>query len=218
MAKAGKRFIMVKHVIVTNRENKALVFKSDELKDNKYVEFNDESTTMASLNAVIDVLENIPEDSTDLHIVLLPKCLGLMLKLDQPAHIRDNGYKTDKGASLTQEFVDLMCYANELRAYLTTQVVRFKIQGSQLLYKNEIEMINTCWKITDKVVKPNYTNKARQQAGQKVQRPAGAVKPTRPNASKPAPKPVAKQQPVNKNVVQEDSTEYQAVSLDDIVF
>lgn len=218
MAKAGKRFIMVKHVIVTNRENKALVFKSDELKDNKYVEFNDESTTMASLNAVIDVLENIPEDSTDLHIVLLPKCLGLMLKLDQPAHIRDNGYKTDKGASLTQEFVDLMCYANELRAYLTTQVVRFKIQGSQLLYKNEIEMINTCWKITDKVVKPNYTNKARQQAGQKVQRPEGAIRPTRPNASKPAPKPVVKQQTTKQNVVQEDETEYQAVSLDDIIF
>jgi hypothetical protein len=214
MAKAGKRFIMVKHVIVTNRENKALVFKSDELKDNKYVEFNDESTTMASLNAVIDVLENIPEDSTDLHIVLLPKCLGLMLKLDQPAHIRDNGYKTDKGASLTQEFVDLMCYANELRAYLTTQVVRFKIQGSQLLYKNEIEMINTCWKITDKVVKPNYTNRPRQQAGQKVNRPAGAVRPTRPNASKPAQKSVVEQQ----NTVQEDEIEYQAVSLDDIVF
>ena len=214
MAKAGKRFIMVKHVIVTNRENKALVFKSDELKDNKYVEFNDESTTMASLNAVIDVLENIPEDSTDLHIVLLPKCLGLMLKLDQPAHIRDNGYKTDKGASLTQEFVDLMCYANELRAYLTTQVVRFKIQGSQLLYKNEIEMINTCWKITDKVVKPNYTNRPRQQAGQKVNRPAGAVRPTRPNASKPAQKSVIEQQ----NVVQEDEIEYQAVSLDDISF
>ena len=212
MAKAGKRFIMVKHVIVTNRENKALVFKSDELKDNKYVEFNDESTTMASLNAVIDVLENIPEDSTDLHIVLLPKCLGLMLKLDQPAHIRDNGYKTDKGASLTQEFVDLMCYANELRAYLTTQVVRFKIQGSQLLYKNEIEMINSAWKITDKVVKPNYTNKVRQQAGQKVQRPEGAIRPTRPNVSKPAPKLV------KQNVVQEDEVEYQAVSLDDIIF
>ncbi len=213
MAKAGKRFIMVKHVIVTNRENKALVFKSDELKDNKYVEFNDESTTMASLNAVIDVLENIPEDSTDLHIVLLPKCLGLMLKLDQPAHIRDNGYKTDKGASLTQEFVDLMCYANELRAYLTTQVVRFKIQGSQLLYKNEIEMINNAWKITDKVVKPNYTNRPRQQAGQKVNRPEGAVRPTRPG--KPANKPVVKQQ---QNVVQEDKVEYQAVSLDDISF
>lgn len=208
----------VKHIIITNRDNKALVFKSEEMKDNKYVEFKDDSTTMASLNAVIDVLENIPEDSEDLHIVLLPKCLGLMLKLDNPAHIRDNGYKTDKGASLTEEFVDLMCYANELRAWLTTGVVRFKIQGSQLLYKNEIEMINAAWKITDKVVKPNYTNKARQQAGQKVQRPVGVVKPTRPNASKPAPRPVAKQQPVNNNVVQEDSTEYQAVSLDDIVF
>ena len=185
MAKAGKRFIMVKHVIVTNRDNQALVFKSDELKDNKYASVKDESTTMASLNAVINVLENIPEDSEDLHIILIPKCLGLMLKMDQPAKIRDNGYKTDKGASLTEEFVDLMVYANELRAYLTTGVVRFKIQGSQLLYKNEIEMINTAWKITDKVVKPNYTNKPRQQAGQKVQRPAGLIKPTRPTAVKP---------------------------------
>ncbi len=203
---------MVKHVIVTNRDNKAFVFKSEEMKDNKYVEYNDDSTTMASLNAVIEVLENIPEDSSDLHIVLLPKCLGLMLKLDQPAHIRDNGYKTDKGASLTEEFVDLMCYANELRAYLTTQVVRFKIQGSQLLYKNEIEMINNAWKITDKVVKPNYTTKPRQQAGQKVTRPEGAVRPTRPTNVKPA-KPVQQ-----TNVVQEDETQYQAVSLDDIMF
>ena len=107
MARAGKRLIMVKHVIITNRDNKALVFKSDELKANKYVEFTDEnSTTMASLNAVGDVLENIPEDSAELLIVLIPKCLGLMLKMDQPAKIREKGYKTDKGASLTQEFVD----------------------------------------------------------------------------------------------------------------
>ncbi len=204
----------VKHIIITNRDNKAFVFKSEELNNNKYTEFQDASTTMASLNAVVEVLENIPEDSQDLHIVLLPKCLGLMLKMDQPAKIRDNGYKTDKGASLTEEFVDLMCYANELRAYLTTQVVRFKIQGSQLLYKNEVEMINNAWKITDKVVKPNYTNKPRQQAGQKVNRPAGAVRPTRPNVSKPASKPVQQQ----VNTVQEDTEEYQAVSLDDISF
>ena len=214
MAKAGKRYIMaVKHIIVTNRDNKAFVFKSEEMKDNKYVEFQDESTTMASLNAVIEVLENIPEDSSDLHIVLLPKCLGLMLKLDQPAKIRDNGYKTDKGTALTEEFVDLMCYANELRAYLTTQIVRFKIQGSQLLYKNEIEMINSAWKITDGLVKPSYTNRPRQQAGQKVQRPAGAVRPTRPGAVKPATKVVNNQQ-----VVQEEPAEYQAVSVDEIPF
>ena len=204
---------MVKHIIITNRDNKAFVFKNEELKQNKYVEYNDESTTMASLNAVVEVLENIPEDSADLHIVLLPKCLGLMLKLDQPAKIRDNGYKTDKGASLTEEFVDLMCYANELRAYLTTQVVRFKIQGSQLLYKNEIEMINSAWKITDGLVKPNYTNRPRQQAGQKVNRPEGAVRPTRPGGAKPAPKAVVKQQQV-----QEEPETYHAVSLDEIPF
>ena len=205
MAKARKRFIMVKHIVITNRDNQALVFKSEELKDNKYASVKDESTTMASLNAVINVLENIPEDSDDLHIILIPKCLGLMLKMDQPAKIRDNGYKTDKGASLTEEFVDLMVYANELRAYLTTGVVRFKIQGSQLLYKNEIEMINTAWKITDKVVKPNYTNKPRQQAGQKVQRPAGLVKPTRPGAMKTP-------------VVEDKQVEFQAIDMNDISF
>lgn len=200
---------MVKHIIITNRDNKALVFKSEEMKNNKYVEFKDNSTTMASLNAVIDVLENIPEDSEDLHIVLLPKCLGLMLKMDNPAHIRDNGYKTDKGTSLTEEFVDLMCYANELRAWLTTGVVRFKIQGSQLLYKNEIEMINAAWKITDKVVKPNYTGKQRQQAGQKVSRPAGAVRPTRPANIKST-----------STTIQEDQAEYtyEKVDLKDIRF
>jgi hypothetical protein len=142
---------MVKYKIITTKSSLAMVFDKKGLEDNKYVEYNDESTTMASLYAVIDVLENIPEDSEDLHIILLPKCLELMLKLDQPAKIRDNGYKTEKGASLTEEFVDLMCYANELRAYLTTGVVRIKIQGSQLLYKNEIEMINTAWKITDSI-------------------------------------------------------------------
>ena len=142
---------MVKFKIITTKSSLAMVFDNEGLEDNKYVEFQDESTTMASLNAVINVLENIPEDSDDLHIVLLPKCLGLMLKLDSPAHIRDNGYKTDEGAELTPEFVDLMCYANELRAWLTTQTVRFKMQGSQLLHKNEIEMINKAWRITSSI-------------------------------------------------------------------
>ena len=201
----------VKHVVVTNRNNSAFVFKNEEMKDNKYVEIKDNnSTTMASLNAVINVLENIPENSEDLHIVLLPKCLGLMLKLDNPAHIRDNGYKTDKGAELTQEFVDLMCYANELRAWLTTGVVRFKIQGSQLLYKNEVEMISKAWKITDELVKP--VNNKKPQQGQKISRPAGVKKPVRPNAYN-APKPV-----MNQNVVKEDEEQYQVVSLDDIDF
>ena len=183
----------VKHIIITNRNNSAFVFKGEELKDNKYQEFKDaNSTTMASLNAVIDVLENIPEDSEDLHVVLLPKCLGLMLKLDQPAKIRDNGYKTDKGASLTEEFVDLMVYANELRAWLTTGTVRFKIQGSQLLYKNEVEMINTAWKATDQLAKP-----VKKQAPKgKVTRPSGIVKPTRPSKYNPAQKVVEQETPM----------------------
>ena len=217
MANGQKENVMsVKHVILTNRNNSAFIFKSEEMKDNKYVEVKDDnSTTMASLNAVISVLENIPEDSSDLHIVLLPKCLGLMLKLDNPAHIRDNGYKTDKGAELTKEFVDLMCYANELRAWLTTGVVRFKIQGSQLLYKNEIEMINTAWRITDGLVKPSYTNKARQQAGQKVNRPAGVKKPVRPTNYTTN---VVQEESVAYNAVKEEPVEYQSISEDEIDF
>ena len=196
----------VKHVILTNRDNKAFVFKGEELKANKYTEFKDDnSTTMASLNAVIDVLENIPEDSEDLHVVLLPKCLGLMLKMDNPAKIRDNGYKTEKGASLTEEFVDLMCYANELRAWLTTGTVRFKIQGSQLLFKNEVEMINQAWRATDRIAKP--VNNRKPQKG-KVARPSGVVKPTRPTKYGA----VQKQQ-VN-NVVEDKQEEYVVESVE----
>lgn len=165
---------MVKHVIVTNRDNKAFVFKGEELKANKYTEFKDNnSTTMASLNAVIDVLENIPEDSEDLHVVLLPKCLGLMLKLDQPAKIRDNGYKTEKGASLTEEFVDLMCYANELRAWLTTSVVRLKLHGSSLLYPNEVKMIKEAWDKLDNLEKPQRPVANKPEV--KPERPTGFV-------------------------------------------
>ena len=179
MAKAGKRYIMaVKHIIVTNRDNKAFVFKSEEMKDNKYVEFQDESTTMASLNAVIEVLENIPEDSSDLHIVLLPKCLGLMLKLDQPAKIRDNGYKTEKGAALTQEFVDLMCYANELRAWLTTNVVRLKLHGSSLLFPNEVKMIKNAWDRLDAIVKPERPSNNYERPENKPERPNNFVEVT----------------------------------------
>ena len=147
---------MTKHIIITHYYNRAFVFTGEDLQDNKYkyTEYTDEYTGVASLNAVIDVLENIPEDSEDLHILHLPECLRAMIQLDNPAQIRDNGYRTDDGLTLSDYFVDLMCYANELRAWLTTQVVRFKPQGSQLLYKNEIELINKAWDMTKRMTKP----------------------------------------------------------------
>ena len=41
-SRGQKEFKMsVKHIIITNRDNKALVFKSEEMKDNKYVEIVD---------------------------------------------------------------------------------------------------------------------------------------------------------------------------------
>ena len=132
---------------------------------------------MAALNAVAEVLENLDADSEDLHIILVPKCLGLLLKLDGPAKIRENGYKTEKGTELSEEFVNYMCAINELREWLGTNVVRFKIQGSQLLYKNELEMISNCWKITDTVLKATKTNRFtgrnRGKAGDRVRKPAG---------------------------------------------
>jgi predicted ribonuclease YlaK len=202
----------VKHCIIVGRDNNAIIVKSEGLKDNKYATIKDEnSTTMACLNAVIEVLENIPEDSKDLHVLLIPKCLGLMLKQDNPQHIKDNGYRTDKGSELSEGLIDLMIYANELRAWLTTSTVRFKIQGSQLLYKNEQTMINQCWDLLDKIMKPKSNNKPQRAAGTKPQRPDGVRKPQRPDGVRKPTKPGSKPQ-----VTREESYEeqYEEVNVD----
>jgi predicted ribonuclease YlaK len=160
-----------KHVVLVNRNGKCMI---NNVNNGKYMTVTDESTTMASLRAFIDVLEGLDENATETTIILVPKTLALLLKMDRPAQIRDNGYKTpETGKELTQEFVDLMCYANELRAWLTTSVVRLKLHGSSLLYPNEVKMIKEAWDKLDNLEKPQrpVTNKPEV----KPERPTGFV-------------------------------------------
>ena len=145
----------MERIVVTNGVNKAFVLTEANIHhNNKYVEYcdNSNSTTMATLNAVIDVLESIPEDSEDLHIIYVPECLSLMIRLEDAVRIRDNEYRTKDGVELSEEFVDLMCYANELRAWLTPSIVKLKLQGSCLLYEEEQALINKAWNITKKII------------------------------------------------------------------
>ena len=163
-----------KHVVLVNRNGKCMI---NNVNNGKYMTVTDESTTMASLKAFVDVLESLDENAKDTTIILVPKTLALLLKMDRPAQIRDNGYKTpETGKELTKEFVDLMCYANELRAWLTTSVVRLKLHGSSLLYPNEVKMIKDAWDKLDNLEKPQRpVNKTYEKPERKPMRPAGFV-------------------------------------------
>jgi hypothetical protein len=110
------------------------------------------------------------DNEEDTMILLVPKTLGLMLKLDGPKEIKANGYKTVNGTKLTKNFVDTMIYANELREWLGTTVIRFKIHGSDILYPNEKRLINDCWNALNKMT----NTKGKYNKNKKVERPAQA--------------------------------------------
>lgn len=169
----------VKHYVIVNREGLSLVYNSE---NGNYVQVKDEgqSSSMASLNALLNVLENLDENSEDLTVILVPKSLGLLLKMDAPKTIQENGYKTEKGTELTKEYVDLMVYANELREWLGTNIVRLKIHGSTILYKNEVNMINACWNKLDEILKP--ANKRPNRPNKTVAK--RTTKPVKPQGTK----------------------------------
>lgn len=143
----------IRHFAITNRESNAFIFASDR---EQYITVESTTTTMASLQAVANILDKIvkdvkaDEEYTTLNIILIPKTLSLLLKRDEAKKIKANGYKTLKNNKpLTKEFVDLMIYINNLRDWLTTSTVRFKIQGSEILYPNEREFIQVAWEQTN---------------------------------------------------------------------
>jgi hypothetical protein len=166
---------MIKHLCIVNRNNEAVIFANG-TEEYKVVK-DDNSTTMATLTATINILEKLVKDveegtynEEDTMILLVPKTLGLMLKLDGPKEIKANGYKTVNGTKLTKNFVDTMIYANELREWLGTTVIRFKIHGSDILYPNEKRLINDCWNALNKMT----NTKGKYNKNKKVERPAQA--------------------------------------------
>ena len=158
------------NIVITARNNTAVVFRQNDIAKCRYTKVvkKDAGTAMASLYAIAQVLESIDENRKDCTTIIIPKFLGLMLKINAPAEIRANGYKTQYGKELSREYVDMMCYINELRSYLTTRVVRFLIEGSTRLTREQTMLIGKCWDVTDTIVKP--ANKE-VRMDQKITRP-----------------------------------------------
>lgn len=145
----------IKHLCVVSRGDQVLTYNNS---NKKYSIFNCPEGTGASMGAlqtIATILENISDEEKDLNIILIPKNLGLLLKRDTAYEIRDNEYKTKTGKQLTKEYVDMMCYINDLRAWFGTDVVRMKIAGSEALYPNEKKIIKDTWDKFDELLKQN---------------------------------------------------------------
>ena len=145
----------IKHLCIVSREDQVLTYNNS---NKKYSIFNCPEGTgasMSALQAIATLLENIPEEEKDLNIILIPKNLGLLLKRDTAYEIRDNDYTTKTGKKLTKEYIDMMCYINDLRAWFGTDIVRMKIAGSEALYPNEKKIIKDTWEKFDELTKQN---------------------------------------------------------------
>ena len=145
----------IKHLCIVSREDQVLTYNNS---NKKYSIFNCPEGTgasMSALQAIATLLENIPEEEKDLNIILIPKNLGLLLKRDTAYEIRDNDYTTKTGKKLTKEYIDMMCYINDLRACFGTDIVRMKIAGSEALYPNEKKIIKDTWEKFDELTKQN---------------------------------------------------------------
>jgi predicted ribonuclease YlaK len=145
----------INHLCVVSRGDQVLTYNNT---NKKYSIFNCPEGTGASMSAlqtIATLLENIPENETNLNIILIPKNLGLLLKKETAYEVRDNNYTTKTGKKLTKEYIDMMCYINDLREWFGTSIVRFKIAGSEALYANEKKIIKDTWNKFDELTKQN---------------------------------------------------------------
>lgn len=160
------------NIVVTARDNIAIVFRQSDINQCKYtkvVRGVAEDTAMTALYAIAEVLENMNPNAKECTTIIIPKFLGLLLKISAPAEVRARGYVSEYGKQLSKEYIDIMCYINELRSYLTTKVVRLTITGSSRLTREQVILIGKCWDITDTVIAPSRKKEVR--AEQKTNKP-----------------------------------------------
>ena len=164
---------VVNTLVIVNRAGKSLVMNG---RTNKYAVSSDanNSSVMASLNILANLVEKMERTDNVLNIVLVPKSLGGILKLDVVNEWIANGNKTAGGKQLTQEYVDLVKYINDMRKYLGSNNLILKVQGGTLINKNEKAMINNAWLQMDKVEK--RAPRVKPQGDNKPAMPASAVK------------------------------------------
>ena len=142
---------------LVGRNGKALLLNNT---TNKYstLEDNDGSTTMACIKMLANLVEKFEQTEDTLNIVFLPRNLGGILKLTAVDEWIANGNKTANGTELSAEYVELAKYITDMRKWLGTKNLVFKIQGGDLIRQNEKVMIDKAWRQLDKIVaKPGKT-------------------------------------------------------------
>jgi hypothetical protein len=160
---------------LVGRNGKALLLNNT---TNRYsvLDDNNGSTTMACIKMLANLVEKFEQTEDILNIVFLPRNLGGILKLTAVDEWIANGNKTANGTQLSAEYVELAKYITDMRKWLGTNNLVFKIQGGDLIRNNEKGMIDKAWRQLDKVTSKN--NKT-------YSRPASTnVRPVTPNAVK----------------------------------
>ena len=163
---------MNKNIVIVNRNNKALIYNAV---SGKFQVVEDNNTSMASIKAVISLLEKLDENATELTTIIVPRSLSIMLQMNRPQSIKDNGYKSeDESRSYTKEYIDSLIYINQLRKYLGSKIVQFRIQvtgANSILTKEQNQAVRNAWALMDSLEKPqSVPNKL-----QRPQRPQGIM-------------------------------------------
>ena len=137
---------------------------------NKFSTLDDSngSTTMACIKMLAHLVEKFEQTEDTLNIVFLPRNLGGILKVNAVDEWIANGNKTTNGTQLSKEYVEFAKYISDMRVWLGTNNLIFKIQGGDLVRNNEKKMIDTAWRQLDKITKktkaPEYTRPASKGA------------------------------------------------------
>lgn len=133
---------------VVNRNGKALLVGAN----NKYVEFNGESTAKAGMLAIAKVLELLADIADDYNTatILLPKNLFYLLKRDTVYEWVNNGNKAKSGTILDDEYVELAKYIVDMKAWLGSKI-KFKLTGTRIVSAEEHNFMKSAWDLLDKV-------------------------------------------------------------------
>ena len=168
--------VVVNYSIV-GRNGKAMIMNHN---TNKYSVLEDEngSTTMACAKVLANIVGKFEQTDNVLNIVFLPRCLGGILKLGAVDEWVANGNKTPNGVQLSDDYVELVKYITDMRKWLGTNNLVFKIQGGNTIRTNEKIMIDKAWKQLDKITKKNTSNSVTRPASK------GTSKPVIPNSIK----------------------------------
>ena len=150
---------------VCGRNGKALVMNHNANKFSVMNEVNG-STTMACIKILAELVSKLEQTDDILNVVFIPRCLGGILRVSAVDEWIANGNKTANGTQLSKEYVELAKYISDMRVWLGTNNLIFKIQGGELVRNNEKKLIDTAWRQLDKITKkskaPEYSRPAKE--------------------------------------------------------